>query len=63
MYPTRGPGYPERDGRRFYDAGPACTPCTLTCVCRYWSWARFKGVDDEFFATPDGEEFWNPTTT
>ena len=29
-------------------------------VCRCWSWARFKGVDDEFFATPDGEEFWEP---
>ena len=29
-------------------------------VCRCWSWARLKGVDDEFFATPDGEEFLEP---
>ena len=38
----------------------AFTPCASTCVCRCWSWARFKGVDDEFFPTPDGEEFWEP---
>ena len=25
-------------------------------VCRCWSWARFNGVDNEFFATPKGEE-------
>ena len=29
-------------------------------VCRCWSRARFKGVDDEFFATPEGEDFWEP---
>ena len=40
----------------------AFTPCASTCVCRCWSWARFKGVDDEFFATPNGEEFWEPYT-
>ena len=38
----------------------ACRPCASTCVCRCWSWARFKGVDDEFFTTPNGEEFWEP---
>ena len=27
-------------------------------VCRCWSWARFKDVDNEFFATPKGEDFW-----
>ena len=32
-------------------------PCASTCVCQCWSWARFKSVDDEFFATPDGRSF------
>ena len=38
----------------------AFTPCASTCVCRCWSWARFKGVNDEFFTTPVGEEFSEP---
>ena len=36
----------------------ACTPFASTCLCRGWSSARFKGVDGKFFATPNGEEFW-----
>ena len=59
--PTRGLGYPWRDGRRFYDAGPGLyAMCFNLCVCQYWSWARFKSVDDEVFATPNGKEFWEP---
>ena len=38
----------------------AFTPCASTCVCRCWSWARFKGANDEFFATPDGKKSWEP---
>ena len=38
----------------------AFTRCASTCVCRCWSWARFKGVNDEFFTTPVGEEFSEP---
>ena len=41
----------------------ACTPFASTYLCRGWSSARFKGVDDKFFATPNGEEFWEPTIT
>ena len=48
--------------RRFYDAGPGLCAMRLNlCVSRLQLGSlKKKSVDDEFVATPEDEEFWEP---